>query len=89
MKPATEPHGLTRLTAVVLAVAAFLSKLLGVGRAPDWAVILKDLPLQAPMIILGAPLALLDGYFQIYHAGPFFTSLAVGGLLGWHLVRPK
>ena len=79
------------LAAVALAVAAFLSNSIGVGRAPDWVSILSDLSVQPglnnPFFILVAPLALLDGYFKIYHVGPFFTSVAFGGFLGWRLTR--
>jgi len=78
------------LTGIVLALAALLSQLLQVGRSPEWSRVLSDAWKASPgfMFILAGPLALLQAYFELYQAGPFFLSLAAGAFLGWRLSAP-
>jgi hypothetical protein len=69
----------------LLAAAAFISKFTGL--AVDWRVDTGHYDQQGEFhapgnFLISIPLAILAAFFHVYGAGPFFVSVATGGVAG-------
>ena len=89
----TNPLGYVITTILVLAGAAFLSKLFSVGAPVEWKYQMGQVDSSGEYhtnasgigVLFGILGAVVSAYYHVYGEGAFFTSVGTGLIAGWWL----